>query len=85
VGTAFAEQFGVTRPEGPSWLSEVRTRAMARFQSAGYPTTKNEDWHFTNPSPIAEATFEPMRAPTAALAAESWRGASAVGGRASCS
>jgi Fe-S cluster assembly protein SufD len=69
VGTAFAEQFGVTRPDGPSWLSEVRTRAMARFQSAGYPTTKNEDWHFTNPSPIAEATFEPMRAPTAAVTA----------------
>jgi Fe-S cluster assembly protein SufD len=67
VGTAFAEQFGIARPEGPPWLAEVRARAMGRFQAAGYPTTKNEDWHFTNPSPIAEATFEPMRAPTAAL------------------
>ncbi len=67
MGTAFAEQFGIARPEGPSWLSEVRARAMARFQAAGYPTTKNEDWHFTNPSPIAEATFEPMRAPSGAL------------------
>jgi Fe-S cluster assembly protein SufD len=42
---------------------------MARFQTAGYPTTKNEDWHFTNPSPIAEATFEPMRPPSGAVSA----------------
>ena len=67
MGTAFAEQFGIARPEGPAWLSEVRARAMARFQTAGYPTTKNEDWHFTNPSPIAEATFEPMRPPSGAV------------------
>src|SRR5688572_10104644 len=40
---------------------------MASFQSTGFPTTKNEDWHFTNPSPIASATFEPMRAPSGAL------------------
>ena len=70
MGTAFTEQFAVTRPEGPAWLSAVRQRAMASFQSAGYPTTKNEDWHFTNPSPIANATFEPMRAPGGALVAE---------------
>ena len=69
MGTAFAEQFGIARPEGPAWLSEVRARAMARFQTAGYPTTKNEDWHFTNPSPIAEATFEPMRPPSGAVSA----------------
>jgi len=67
VSTAFAEQFGTTRPEGPAWLAAVRERAMASFQAAGFPTTKNEDWHFTNPSPIAEATFEPMRPPRGGL------------------
>jgi Fe-S cluster assembly protein SufD len=70
VSTAFAEQFSTARPEGPAWLSTIRERAMASFQAAGFPTTKNEDWHFTNPSPIAEATFEPMRPPTGALALE---------------
>ena len=60
MSTAFAEQFSTARPEGPAWLSPIRERAMAAFQSAGFPTTKNEDWHFTNPSPIAEATFVPM-------------------------
>ena len=76
MGTAFTEQFAITRPEGPSWLSEVRARAVERFQTAGFPTTKNEDWHFTNPSPIAEAKFEPMRAPSGAITSShlaAWR------------
>jgi Fe-S cluster assembly protein SufD len=34
---------------------------MASFQSAGFPTMRNEDWHFTNPAPIAEASLGPMR------------------------
>ena len=63
MSTAFAEQFSTARPEGPAWLSPIRERAMAAFQAAGFPTTKNEDWHFTNPSAIAEATFAPMRGP----------------------
>jgi len=67
VSTAFAEQFSTARPEGPAWLAAIRERAMASFQAAGFPTTRNEDWHFTNPSPIAEATFEPMRPPSGAL------------------
>ena len=63
MSTAFAEQFSTARPEGPAWLAPIREQAMAAFQSAGFPTTKNEDWHFTNPSPIAEATFAPMHGP----------------------
>jgi len=70
VSTAFLEQFSTARPEGPAWLSHVRERAMASFQAAGFPTMRNEDWHFTNPAPIAESTFEAMRAPTGAVTAD---------------
>lgn len=42
------------------WLRELRTRAMAAVEANGFPTTKNEDWHFTSPSPIVDASFEPM-------------------------
>ena len=35
---------------------------MARFQTLGFPTTKNEDWHFTSVAPIAERTFRPAAA-----------------------
>lgn len=43
----------------PAWLQTLRTQGMARFQALGFPTTKNEDWHFTSVAPIAERTFRP--------------------------
>lgn len=41
----------------PGWLSELRRSALAAFESTGYPTMKNEDWHFTNVAPISSRTF----------------------------
>ncbi|HYS70521.1 MAG TPA: hypothetical protein VEM14_09795, partial [Gemmatimonadaceae bacterium] len=38
---------------GPDWLQRLREHGMARFEALGYPTTKNEDWHFTSVAPIA--------------------------------
>ena len=46
----------------PAWLQTLRNQAMARFQALGFPTTKNEDWHFTSVAPIAERTFRPAAA-----------------------
>jgi Fe-S cluster assembly protein SufD len=48
--------------EEPRWLREVRRAAMDRFGALGFPTTKNEDWHFTSVSPIAESEFRAYRA-----------------------
>jgi Fe-S cluster assembly protein SufD len=45
---------------------------MARFEALGYPTTKNEDWHFTSVAPIAERTFR--LAPPDSLAGAERRG-----------
>ncbi|HKT07666.1 MAG TPA: Fe-S cluster assembly protein SufD [Gemmatimonadaceae bacterium] len=42
---------------GPSWLLPLRRAAIDRFASLGFPTPKNEDWHFTSVSPIAEGSF----------------------------
>jgi Fe-S cluster assembly protein SufD len=47
------------QPAGPDWLHSLRKQGMARFQALGFPTTKNEDWHFTSVAPIAERTFRP--------------------------
>jgi Fe-S cluster assembly protein SufD len=41
----------------PSWVQSMRRAAFDRFVSLGFPTTKNEDWHFTSPSPIADQDF----------------------------
>jgi Fe-S cluster assembly protein SufD len=42
---------------GPDWLQALRKQGLARFLALGFPTTKNEDWHFTSVAPIAERTF----------------------------
>ena len=31
-----------------SWLTDLRARAFDAFTAQGFPTTKNEDWRFTN-------------------------------------
>ncbi len=46
----------VTRKE-PGWLSSLRRSALATFDSLGFPSMKNEDWHFTNTAPIAGRKF----------------------------
>jgi Fe-S cluster assembly protein SufD len=52
----YREDFATQTP-GPSWLNQLRERGIARFEALGFPTTKNEDWHFTSVAPIAERTF----------------------------
>ena len=42
---------------GPAWLSSLRQRAAARFAEVGFPTRRDEEWRFTNVSPIAETPF----------------------------
>jgi Fe-S cluster assembly protein SufD len=40
-----------------SAIAALREHAQSEFARAGYPTTREEDWRFTNVSPIAEAPF----------------------------
>jgi Fe-S cluster assembly protein SufD len=42
----------------PAWLRRLREDAFARFCEIGFPTTKDEDWRFTNASPISQGTFQ---------------------------
>ena len=42
---------------GPDWLPPLRRSAIDRFGALGFPTPKNEDWHFTSVAPLAERTF----------------------------
>jgi Fe-S cluster assembly protein SufD len=39
------------------WLRRLREEAFARFCEAGFPTTHDEDWRFTNVSAIARNRF----------------------------
>ncbi len=65
---AYVEQFrrfaanGGGGGEAPEWVRAMRSSALERFTHLGFPTTKNEDWHFTSVAPIAERLFVPLTA-----------------------
>ncbi|MDP8245008.1 MAG: Fe-S cluster assembly protein SufD [Candidatus Hinthialibacter antarcticus] len=41
----------------PSWLSEIRKEAFSRFDELGFPTTRQEEWRFTNVRALAAQEF----------------------------
>ena len=43
----------------PAWLRTIRTAGIAHFAELGFPTTKHEEWRFTNVTPIAKFPFKP--------------------------
>ncbi len=42
----------------PDWFGHQRQAAVSCFRSIGLPTTRDEDWRFTNTAPIRELAFE---------------------------
>ncbi len=42
---------------GQSWLQTTRRKAIGRFNEIGFPSTRQEEWRFTNISPIAQIPF----------------------------
>ncbi len=44
------------------WLRKLREDAFARFCETGFPTTRDEDWRFTNVTAIARTAFRPASA-----------------------
>jgi len=55
------EEFDQASRQQPAWLRSIRRQAFARFAEAGFPTTHDEDWRFTNVAPIARTSFELAR------------------------
>jgi len=51
------ETFRTSPGFGPEWLRTARSVAFARFMQRGFPTTREEEWKFTNVAPIAAAEF----------------------------
>jgi Fe-S cluster assembly protein SufD len=52
------EQFTKQEP-AESWLQKLRENAFTRFTELGFPTTRDEEWRFTNVAPIARTQFQP--------------------------
>ena len=63
---SWLENFTEFLKSGPgtelSWLRRLREDAFACFCRTGFPTTKDEDWRFTNVQAIARTSFRPASA-----------------------
>ncbi len=53
------------RATEPAWVAELRREGAARYEGLRLPTTRDEDWRFTDLSPITKAALGPARAPGA--------------------
>ena len=57
----YLEGFASLEKTAPSrqhpWLRKLRQDAFARFAETGFPTTRDEDWRFTNLATIAQTPF----------------------------
>ena len=42
---------------GQPWLEKLRKVAIAAFEQVGFPTTRDEEWRYTNVAPIARTPF----------------------------
>jgi len=54
---------GLTMPGGEdpraAWFGELARRAGARAEALGFPRRTDEEWRYTNPSPLLEALRDP--------------------------
>jgi Fe-S cluster assembly protein SufD len=59
----YATQFSSIREWLPGshlpWVERLRQKGMAEFLALGFPSTKLENWKYTNVAPIRRITFEP--------------------------
>jgi Fe-S cluster assembly protein SufD len=57
----YLEEFETVERQGalrsPSWLAPLRRRAIDRFAERGFPTTRDEDWRYTNVATLAAMPF----------------------------
>jgi Fe-S cluster assembly protein SufD len=61
-GDPYLAQFARFESEAkqPAWLFPRRKAGMAHFAELGFPTLQQEDWRFTNVTPIAQLPFKPV-------------------------
>jgi Fe-S cluster assembly protein SufD len=74
TGLRFAEQAVLASvADAPGSIRALRAAGVESFKTLGFPTTRNEDWHYTNVQDISASQFTPAidRAPSAGVTAES--------------
>lgn len=57
-----------------SWLAKMRRQAIERFAQTGFPTTRDEEWKYTDITPVANLAVTPIFAPETNGKAPVWNG-----------
>ena len=57
ISDEFARFHADSKSTTPAWLTGLRRAAFRRFEDLGFPTTRHEEWRFTNVKRIAETEF----------------------------
>ncbi|MEA2659172.1 MAG: Fe-S cluster assembly protein SufD [Candidatus Binatota bacterium] len=55
----YLKAFEQARPNGraPGWFENLREEGISGFQALGFPTTRNEEWKYTNIEPVTSQSF----------------------------
>ncbi|KIO50500.1 Fe-S cluster assembly protein SufD [Nitrosospira sp. NpAV] len=66
TGSSYLESLLQGQPQLPSsplaWLNQLRADAVERASTLKVPTTRDEEWRFTDISPLSNLSFQPVRA-----------------------
>jgi Fe-S cluster assembly protein SufD len=57
----FRERAGARRQREPGWLAEQRQQAIDAFADLGFPAAHDEEWRYTNVTPITRVPFQAAR------------------------
>ncbi|HKY06709.1 MAG TPA: Fe-S cluster assembly protein SufD [Candidatus Binatia bacterium] len=55
--TAFEDWQSAARKDDASWVRELRQAGVASLSALGFPTTRQEDWKYTNVEPLVARQF----------------------------
>src|SRR5262245_48067147 len=62
--SVYATQFSELAPRLPGrglpWIENLRRSSIERFLDLGFPTTRLENWKYTNVAPISRTVFRPV-------------------------
>jgi len=67
---AYREVLAQGEKREPVWLRQLREDAWSRFDANGFPTTRDEDWRFTNIASLVRTPFQRAPQGDAGLAAK---------------
>src|SRR3970040_3123319 len=65
----FSEMENGGEENGKVWIRNLLEGAMARFNELGFPTSRDEEWKYTEVAPIANTAFQVARRSVDRLAA----------------